>query len=270
MGFIRAHKTKDYTVMSNHHLNNCKLSLKSKGLLSFMLSKPDDWSFSINGLKSQLKEGRDGISSSLKELEDFRYLIRGQIRYDNGSFKDNVYHIFEKPTSDIPMTDNPISDNPIQVSTKEVNTKIVNTKTKKEIENLEVEFEEILNSNQLSILDQIKEQEKSSVKKEVSILETKFNFRKEMINLGFREDLVLDWMEVRRKLKATNTKTSLNGFLREVNKTGEDKNKILELCAERGWKGFRLSYWTDLKKREQPVNGNSAVENLIKAMNVNQ
>jgi hypothetical protein len=266
MGFIRAHKTKDYTVMSNHHLNNCKLSLKSKGLLSFMLSKPDDWSFSINGLKSQLKEGRDGISSSLKELEDFRYLIRGQIRYDNGSFKDNVYHIFEKPTSDIPISGYPISDNPIQVSTKEVNTKIVNTKTKKEIENLEVEFEEVLNSNQLSILDQIKEQEKSSAKKEVSILETKFNFRKEMINLGFREDLVLDWLAVRKTKKATNTSTALNSFLNQVKKTNKDQNYVLEYCVSKSWSGFKADW---LEKEEKSVNGNSAVDNLKKAMGIN-
>lgn len=137
MAIVRSFKNKNYTTMCNHHLNDNELSLKAKGLLSFMLSKPDTWDFSINGLKSQLKEGRDGIRSALTELEQNGYLKRVRQRDDNGKLRKVEYHIFEintteKPTSDLPKSEKPTSVNPIQVNTKlskdysKVNTEIKN------------------------------------------------------------------------------------------------------------------------------------------------
>lgn len=99
---IRSHKNKNYTTMSNYHLNDSNLSLKSKGLLSFMLSKPDVLDFSISGLKSQLKEGREAIRMSLIELEQIGYLRRDAIRSEKGAFATIEYHIYEKPMSQNP------------------------------------------------------------------------------------------------------------------------------------------------------------------------
>ena len=70
MPFFRVNKTKDYTIMANHHLKNRDLSLKAKGLLSVMLSLPEDWHFTVHGLASICKEGRDSISGAVRELEE--------------------------------------------------------------------------------------------------------------------------------------------------------------------------------------------------------
>ena len=75
MSKIRVNKTKDYTVLSNHHLKNKNLSLKAKGLLSVMLSLPDDWDYSINGLSFICKENETAITSALDELKENGYLL---------------------------------------------------------------------------------------------------------------------------------------------------------------------------------------------------
>jgi DNA-binding PadR family transcriptional regulator len=93
-----------------------------------------------------------------------------------------------------------------------------------------------------------------------------FNFRKEMINSGFREDLVLDWLAVRKTKKATNTKTALNGFLNQVKKTGKDQNIVLEHCINKSWSGFKAVWLEKEENDEKSGNGNSAVDNLKKAM----
>lgn len=75
---FRVQKTKDFTVMSNHHLKNKDLSLRSKGLLSFMLSLPEDWDYSLKGLATLNKEGIDAIRSAINELEAFGYIERSR------------------------------------------------------------------------------------------------------------------------------------------------------------------------------------------------
>ena len=80
MAVFRIERTRDYTVMSNHHLRNEKLSLKAKGLLSMMLSLPDDWNYTTRGLAKICKEGVDAISGALRELERAGYIVRHQIR----------------------------------------------------------------------------------------------------------------------------------------------------------------------------------------------
>ena len=76
MSVFRVEKTKDFTIMSNHHFKNKNLSLNAKGLLSLMLSLPDEWDYTIRGLASICKDGVDSISTALKELEAEGYLIR--------------------------------------------------------------------------------------------------------------------------------------------------------------------------------------------------
>lgn len=95
---IRVHKTKDYTVMSNSHLRDMKMSLKGKGLLSVMLSLPDEWDYSIEGLKAILPEGSKAIRSGLKELEDCGYLVRTMERKNDGTFSYR-YDVFEQPST---------------------------------------------------------------------------------------------------------------------------------------------------------------------------
>ena len=73
MSIIRVHKTANYTVMSNNHFKEKQMSLKAKGLLSLMLSLPDDWNYSVSGLVKLSKDGKDSVMSALAELETFGY-----------------------------------------------------------------------------------------------------------------------------------------------------------------------------------------------------
>ena len=133
MTVFRIEKTKDFTVMSNHHLRNKTLSLKAKGLLSLMLSLPEDWDYTTKGLAQIYKEGVDSISTALKELEKHGYLTRHRIRYKNGQLGDVEYTIHERPLDHnergiSPDQENPEQVKPIQDTLAQLNTNIQNTK----------------------------------------------------------------------------------------------------------------------------------------------
>ena len=107
MSVFRIQKTANYTVMSNHHFKEKKMSLKAKGLLSLMLSLPEDWDYSIGGLATLSKDGKDSIMSALAELEKFGYLTRTRLTNEKGQFAGVEYNIFE-----VPQPKNPISEKP--------------------------------------------------------------------------------------------------------------------------------------------------------------
>lgn len=88
MAVFRVEKTKDFTIMSNHHLRNTELSLKAKGLLSLMLSLPEDWDYTTKGLAHICRDGVDSITTALKELERHGYLTRQRLRNENGQLGD--------------------------------------------------------------------------------------------------------------------------------------------------------------------------------------
>ena len=110
MAVFRIEKTRDYTVMSNHHLRNAGLSLKSKGLLSMMLSLPEDWNYTTRGLAKICKEGTGSIGSALKELERAGYIVRNRLRDSKGKIVDVEYVIYETPHP--PDTGQPCEDEP--------------------------------------------------------------------------------------------------------------------------------------------------------------
>ena len=93
---FRVERTKNFTVMSNHHFKNKKLSLKAKGLLSLMLSLPDDWNYNMPALKDVCCEGIKAIRSALKELESFGYLRRERIHGKDGKI-EYTYYIGDVP-----------------------------------------------------------------------------------------------------------------------------------------------------------------------------
>ena len=93
MAVFRVEKTRDFTVMSNHHLRNPRLSLKAKGLMSLMLSLPEDWDYTTKGLAYICQDGIDAISTTLRELEDQGYLTRERVRMSNGRLGTVEYTI---------------------------------------------------------------------------------------------------------------------------------------------------------------------------------
>ena len=137
MSVFRVEKNKGYTVMSNHHLRNHTLSLKAKGLLSQMLSLPEDWDYTLQGLAQINKESIDAIREAVRELERAGYIKRGRERDERGCLRGTVYTIYEQPhaeptpeeptqekpalnnpTLEKPMLEKPTLENPMQLNTK--------------------------------------------------------------------------------------------------------------------------------------------------------
>ena len=116
MAVFRIEKNHGYTVMSNHHLRNKELSLKAKGLLSQMLSLPDDWDYTLAGLSHINKESIDAIRTAIWELERAGYIIRQQGRDAKGKMTAIEYTIFEKPQLPQPILDCPMLENPTQLN----------------------------------------------------------------------------------------------------------------------------------------------------------
>ena len=117
MAVFRIQKPENYTIMSNHHLNNKALSLKAKGLLSLMLSLPDSWDYTTRGLASICKEGVDGICATVRELEAAGYIVRRRIRDASGKVRGMEYMVFEqpqKPEPEKPVQDEPEREKPVQ------------------------------------------------------------------------------------------------------------------------------------------------------------
>ena len=151
MSVFRVEKNKNYTTMSNYHLRDRNLTLKTKGLLSIMLSLPEDWDYSIKGLVSICKENETAVRSALRELETNGYLIREKKQTEKGLF-DYDYTIYEEPQPYIgfPYTDDPYAENHIQLNTNKQNTeykdkldKQISTVTKNLIDKKFLSYEDI-------------------------------------------------------------------------------------------------------------------------------
>lgn len=157
---FRVQKQKRYTVMSNYHFSDNNLTLKAKGLLSQMLSLPENWDYSLRGLAAINREGIDAIRTGILELERYGYVVRRQTRDEKGQYNKTVYDVYEMPNpdptplenenkdqsqsddpcSENPNTDNLISENPTQLITnqnKELK-KLNYTKEKKDLLKIEV------------------------------------------------------------------------------------------------------------------------------------
>ena len=120
MAVFRVEKNRNYTVMSNVHLKDKGISLKAKGLLSVILSLPEDWNYTTRGLAAICKEGVDSIGAALRELESAGYLTRHRLRDRSGRISDTEYIVYESPhktpEADSPYTASPCTENPYMVS----------------------------------------------------------------------------------------------------------------------------------------------------------
>ena len=153
MAVFRVEKSRDYTVMSNHHLRNTDLSLKSKGLLSQMLSLPEEWDYTLKGLSKINREGIDAIREAIRELERAGYVTRTRVRNEKGQLgaADYVIHEFpvppkptlENPTQDKPISENPTLENPMQEKPTQLNKELLNT---------ELSNTDLLNTHSIPIL----------------------------------------------------------------------------------------------------------------------
>jgi len=131
MAVFRIEKTQNYTVMSNHHLRNAALTLKAKGLMSQMLSLPENWDYTLKGLSFINRESVEAIRTAVLELEAAGYITRRQTRDGKGKMSNIEYTIYEQPqkqdapeldkppfspSCDFPITDKPTTENPLSDS----------------------------------------------------------------------------------------------------------------------------------------------------------
>lgn len=201
-------------------LNNKEISMKAKGMYGFIQSKPDGWDFSAKRIAAQIKEGVSFTDSCLQELESSGYLERIKSKNDKGHWDiDYILH-------EIPVVKNPVVENPRLENPRLENPSTENPSTENHINNSKIDYSKKDNSN---IYNSNSKQQK-------------FDFRTELIKKGFDEILVDDWIAVRKKKKASNTKTALNLFLKQVEKSGRDKNEILELTVGNSWQSFNVKY----------------------------
>ena len=133
---FRVNKTKDYTVISNYHLKDKSLSLKAKGMLSLMLSLPDDWDYSVRGLEKICLESKNTINRILNELERNRYLVRKRV-YSDRKISEWEYNIYETnlcpQNEDLQNEDLQNEDIQNGDNNKILNNKILNNKVLKNI-----------------------------------------------------------------------------------------------------------------------------------------
>ena len=210
MPVIRVNKTKDYTVMANYHFRDKNLSLKAKGLLSMMLSLPDGWGYSIEGLVKLSSDGRASVMAALNELEKFNYLKRSRSRDLSGKLGEAVYDIFEQPKSDFPTLEKPTLENRTLLNTNKLNTKVLNTNNKK-----------------------VSKAQSKPVENFDSIIQ------KSTESTELREALV-EFVKFRKLIKKPMTNKALELIIAKLNKIGAsdmERVAILNQSIERGWAG---------------------------------
>lgn len=228
MPVIRVNKTKDYTVMANYHFRDKNLSLKAKGLLSMMLSLPNGWGYSVEGLAKLSSDGRASVMAALKELEKFHYLKRSQARDNSGKLGEAIYDIFEqpwseKPTTVKPTTEKPTAENRTLLNTNKLNTKVLNTNNKK-----------------------VSKAQSKPVENFDSIIQ------KSTESTELREALV-EFVKFRKLIKKPMTNKALELIIAKINKLGQSDRErvaILNQSIERGWAGV-----FSLKDEEQQGKG---------------
>lgn len=215
MSVVRVHKNANFTIMSNHHFKEKKMSLKAKGLLSLMLSLPEDWNYSISGLVTLSKDGKDSVMSALGELETFGYLERTRMINSKGQFSGIEYNIYEEPQTKNPVEDNPILDNPILGYTNAENPPQLNTNK--------------LNTNNNKIIKE------SNTKVDIDIFE---DILKDIVNVELR-NLYVDYIEMRRIKNKPLTKRGLKMLITRCERLSNfnirEQKQMLEAAIINNW-----------------------------------
>lgn len=221
MSIIRVHKTANFTVMSNTHFKEKKMSLKAKGLLSLMLSLPDDWNYSVSGLVTLSKDGKDSVMSALGELETFGYLCRIRTINERGQFSGIEYNIFEQPQTEKPLAEKQHEEKPILAKANAENHPQLNTNK--------------LNTNNNKITNEL-----NTKGSDIDIFE---DILKDVVNVELR-NLYVDFIEMRRNIKKPLTKRGLKMLInrceRLTNFNIREQKQMLEAAIINNWSSVFL------------------------------
>lgn len=248
MPVIRVEKTKDYTVMSNYHLKDKQLSLKAKGLLSTILSLPDEWSYTVGGLVSICLEGESAVNSALKELKKNGYLKIDKIlpNKENGGKYEYIYNIFEQPLKNQGIENQPLENQgienqgaenqPLYKGTNQSSTNVSNTnkaRTNKKKESKQSGYDAILANVSDSEL----------------------------------RDLYYEYIKMRKLIKSPLTDRALVMLINKVHtlepQSLERQKKLLENAITSNWKSVYPLKEDKPKGQAQQGTGNIFVDMLI-------
>jgi hypothetical protein len=225
MSVIRVHKNANYTVMSNYHFKEREMSLKAKGLLSLMLSLPDDWNYSISGLVTLSKDGKDSVMAALSELEKFGYLLRIKKQNSKGQFSGVEYNIYEEPQRDFPDAAKQKAAKQKEVKQHAENQQLLNTN--------KLNNNNINNTNELST-----DKEQAAVN--LSIYKEILSHIKD-IEL---KALLLDYIQMRIDIDAPISQRGLSMLINRLARLSNFDNKIqkemLENAILNNWKSVYL------------------------------
>ena len=248
MAILRIKKTNNYTVMSNYHFKEKDMSLKAKGLLSLMLSLPEDWDYSIDGLAKLSKDGKDSVMSALAELEKFNYLIRTQTKDEDGKFAGYDYDVYEEPYTEKPFTENPNTEKPNTENPQQLNTNPLSTYVDKNTNNKK---EEEAHAKDRSIDDVINEQD-------------------EKLRLPLKE-----YIKMRKAIKKPITTHGLElaiAKLKGLSKNINEQVEIVNQSVMNSWQGlFPLKDGDKPKPTEELIKGKytrAQVEEFAKQLNI--
>lgn len=241
MSVIRIHKTNNFTVMSNYHFKEKKMSLKAKGLLSLMLSLPDDWNYSISGLVTLSKDGKDSVMSALAELEEFGYLTRTRTVNAKGQFSGIEYNIFEQPQEEVPVAEKQNSDKQNEENQNSDNPPQLNTNKIKELNN--------------------KELKKLNTDRDFSVYE---NILEEIEDEELKQ-LYLDYIDMRSTIGSPVSQRALSMLIdrcaRMANFDLSLQKEMIEAAVINNWKSVYLPKQEEEKEKKPKENNNSKVYN---------
>lgn len=260
MSVFRVEKNKNYTMMSNYHFKEKGMSLKAKGLLSLMLSLPNDWDYTIEGLVAICKENRTSITNTLNELKDFHYLEIKKTQNSKGQF-DYIYNIYEQPQDKKPDTENPYMDNldmenPVIENQQQLNTNILNTK-------------ELNTKNKI-----LNNKEKKESDFDILIRE---NFSNENL-----KETMYEFIKMRKTIKKPLTTRALENIIKKLYRltTNEDEQiQIVNESITNAWQGIYplkqevkqkqksgfddfKDLWEEAKKEDEQA-GNDTSNNVV-------
>lgn len=215
MSKILVQKTDNYTVLSNFHFKEKKMSLKAKGLLSLMLSLPDTWDYSIAGLVTLSKDGKDSVMSALTELEKFGYLTRRRVTNSKGQFDGVEYTIYEEPQKEKPIAEKQNEGKQNAEKPTQLSKDLINSSSLQEEDNKE------LNTNE-------------AVTPEMEVI--LFN----MVKNNFIRDLYKDYIKMRVEINAPMTNRGLEMLIRRCERlsglNAKRQKILLEAAIINGWK----------------------------------
>ena len=235
MSVFRINKNNNFTVMSNYHFKERSMSLKAKGLLSLMLSLPDDWNYNLAGLVRLSKDGKDGVMSALGELEKFGYLKRIRTQDTKGRFTGIEYHIFEEPQQDNPVAANTKEDMPKSAKGNSENQKLLNTNNKLNTNDYkdtkELSTKSIALEDAIEVLESIKDNE--------------------------LKNLYIDYIEARRMMKAPLTPRGLEMLMTRCERLSNfDVNvqkALLETAIINNWRNVYAPKEEELRGRNSKL-----------------